>query len=263
MKRLPHGNFNSINIICSNCGKEFWQEPNRILRSKTHCCSVECRKLLKAAKLPKCPCGNDARTKYSSYCSDDCRNKYQSEKFQSTRSTPEYQQKWKKVMEKRSSSPEWREKQKLGSQARSKDPEYLAKLAQGIKERSDSPEWWEKMQSNPMWQRGEKNPCYTGHAKRRRNDHKRLEYKQWRKAVFERDGYTCQSCLVRGGVLHAHHIKEWAKHPELRYEASNGQTLCKACHSGVHKRPLCNGKGLARKYELEDSSDSTQLELLF
>jgi len=33
-----------------------------------------------------------------------------------------------------------------------------------------------------------------------------FEYKQWRKKVFERDNYTCQSCGKRGGKLEADHI---------------------------------------------------------
>lgn len=55
-------------------------------------------------------------------------------------------------------------------------------------------------------------------------------YKDWRLAVFKRDDWTCQMCLVRGGVLNADHIKPFATHPELRLELSNGRTLCRDCH---------------------------------
>lgn len=60
---------------------------------------------------------------------------------------------------------------------------------------------------------------------------KSSRYAEWRKTVFERDDYTCQMCGNRGGVLHPHHIKKFSSHPELRYEPSNGVTLCAApCH---------------------------------
>lgn len=55
------------------------------------------------------------------------------------------------------------------------------------------------------------------------------EYKNWRKAVFERDGFTCQECGDMGYVT-AHHIKSFAHYPDLRYEISNGKTLCESCH---------------------------------
>ena len=61
------------------------------------------------------------------------------------------------------------------------------------------------------------------------------EYKDWRKAVFERDRYTCQHCGKVGGELNAHHIKAWKSFPELRFEVSNGQTLCADCHREYHR----------------------------
>ena len=59
---------------------------------------------------------------------------------------------------------------------------------------------------------------------------KSAEYKQWRKAVFERDNYTCQICKTRGGKLVADHIENFAHHPELRLVLENGRTLCEPCH---------------------------------
>lgn len=59
---------------------------------------------------------------------------------------------------------------------------------------------------------------------------KTKQARDWRKATYERDDYTCQGCGVRGGKLQAHHIKPFSTHPELRYELDNGQTLCVDCH---------------------------------
>ena len=60
------------------------------------------------------------------------------------------------------------------------------------------------------------------------------EYKSWRKAVFERDNYTCISCKKRGFDLSVDHIKPWSEYPELRFELSNGRTLCLVCHRKTH-----------------------------
>jgi hypothetical protein len=56
------------------------------------------------------------------------------------------------------------------------------------------------------------------------------EYKVWRDAVFARDRYTCRNCGKRGGALNADHIKTFSRHPDLRFDVSNGQTLCVPCH---------------------------------
>ena len=63
--------------------------------------------------------------------------------------------------------------------------------------------------------------------------------------VLQRDKYTCQHCgktqadldtlprKKRGNTssLHVHHIKDWENYPELRFEISNGLTLCASCHA--------------------------------
>ena len=66
------------------------------------------------------------------------------------------------------------------------------------------------------------------------------QYKEWRKKVFERDNYICQDCGICSGngktaYLTAHHIKSFAKYPELKFEVSNGKTLCEECHCKVDK----------------------------
>lgn len=56
----------------------------------------------------------------------------------------------------------------------------------------------------------------------------------WSKKVKERDGYRCVECNYQGipgnKDTHADHIKPWSKYIDLRFELSNGRTLCVPCH---------------------------------
>ena len=58
------------------------------------------------------------------------------------------------------------------------------------------------------------------------------EYKEWRMKVFQRDHFACVKCGYRskeGGDIRADHIKPFGLYPELRFEVSNGRTLCMPC----------------------------------
>ena len=57
--------------------------------------------------------------------------------------------------------------------------------------------------------------------------------REWRDVVLRRDRYTCQKCESKED-LHAHHIKDWATHPESRLDIANGVTLCVRCHAESH-----------------------------
>lgn len=75
----------------------------------------------------------------------------------------------------------------------------------------------------------------------RKYDMARLDYKLWRKKVFERDNYTCQECGKSDCEIHADHIKPYSVYAELRYSVENGRTLCVTCHRktntfGVRKK---------------------------
>lgn len=54
-------------------------------------------------------------------------------------------------------------------------------------------------------------------------------YKIWRQAVFLRDGYCCIWCNSTKNI-EADHIKPFSIFNNLRFEVSNGRTLCKECH---------------------------------
>lgn len=90
-----------------------------------------------------------------------------------------------------------------------------------------------------VWNKGKKLPEYSGEGhwnwqggktpeiRRIRNS---LENKLWRAEVFARDKYECQICGVTGKLLAANHIKKFSDFPELRFELTNGITLCDECH---------------------------------
>lgn len=114
-------------------------------------------------------------------------------------------------------------------------PRKGIKLSEEIKKKIS-----ENRKGKPAWNKGTKNPSIAGekhfnwkggisHGYRKgyNNDFK---YKQWHSDVFQRDNWTCQTCGIRGAKLQSHHIKSWAKYPKLRYEISNGVTLCLECH---------------------------------
>lgn len=103
--------------------------------------------------------------------------------------------------------------------------------------------------------RGAGHPRWKGGIDKGRKDRNRIEYKNWRKEVFERDMYTCQLCMIFNHTglgksirLNAHHLKSWTKYPELRYKASNGLTLCEECHDNFRKVDLSE---LAKTREIE------------
>lgn len=80
-----------------------------------------------------------------------------------------------------------------------------------------------KGENSPNWKGG-----ITPVNERIRNS---LEYSLWRKAVFQRDNYTCIWCGNKtSGSLNADHIKPFSLFPELRFAIDNGRTLCKDCH---------------------------------
>lgn len=94
---------------------------------------------------------------------------------------------------------------------------------------------------------GDKAPKWNGGISRQyKRGYKTAQFKRWRTAVFQRDDFTCQHCGQRGGYLTAHHIKGFAAYPDLRYEVSNGLTLCEECHKktdnyGGRARRVRNG----------------------
>ena len=56
--------------------------------------------------------------------------------------------------------------------------------------------------------------------------------------VHETFNYICQSCGVRGGELHAHHLVPVFADATLAYEFDNLVSVCKGCHENIHQKNL-------------------------
>lgn len=150
--------------------------------------------------------------------------------------------------------PEWRRKQSLAHKGKTRGPHSeetkekirrtLTRLApsvcetcgkkvtRGYKRCKRHRIFTESMRRNiGNANRGEKSQWWKGGItpinKHIRNS---VRYLQWRKTVMERDDYTCVLCGKRGGDLEADHIKPFAYYPDLRFDITNGRTLCEPCH---------------------------------
>lgn len=122
-------------------------------------------------------------------------------------------------------TPEMRQRQRdrmLGNQ-RSKGMTY--KHTDAAKKRLSEVH---KGSGSPAW-KGGVSPLY-------RRIRASAEFSNWRKAVYERDNYTCQKHLVRGTDLHPHHIFNFADHPSIRFDVDNGITLCAQAHKDFHAK---------------------------
>jgi len=73
------------------------------------------------------------------------------------------------------------------------------------------------------------------------------KYKIWRNQVYVKDYWTCQECGIhceKGNII-AHHIEAFKDYPELRFDISNGITLCRACHLNTHRGEMDYAIGIA------------------
>lgn len=194
-------------LTCQRCGKIFYKLPSQLKRKNEagKYCSWKCAH---PPLIKKClNCGNEFRTspaEDNTYCSKKCA--YTSEIRN------------KKIGNKQS--------------ALHAKPEFRIKFLEWIKERTASEHW----RNSKHFQKGKLHPAYKGNATARETEKGEYQYKKWRSDVYHRDNFTCQDCKKRGVRLHAHHLKEWAKYPEMRYEVSNGLTLCEDCHKKRHAK---------------------------
>lgn len=79
--------------------------------------------------------------------------------------------------------------------------------------------------------KGKDHPNYREEARRKNRGG---SHHKWVNAVISRDKAICQYCGSIEVELHAHHIKSYKDHPKLRFDVSNGITLCYKCHWALH-----------------------------
>ena len=145
----------------------------------------------------------------------------------------------------------WKDKpHPRGMKGKTNSKESNEKRSNALKGRKLSAEHRRKLSEN---YKGEKCRFWKGGVYKFR-DHLRdnFEYRQWRSDVFTRDDFTCQKCFVRGGSLHAHHIKHFSKIIEDNniqsleeakvcqelWNINNGITFCDICHKQEHTKVL-------------------------
>jgi 5-methylcytosine-specific restriction endonuclease McrA len=85
---------------------------------------------------------------------------------------------------------------------------------------------------------GSENANWNGDPRRK---HRESKHAAWRRKVISRDHGRCRTCGAKDVELHAHHVKSYRDHPDLRFEVANGLTLCAHCHWQIHAKPAANG----------------------
>jgi 5-methylcytosine-specific restriction endonuclease McrA len=108
--------------------------------------------------------------------------------------------------------------------------------------------------NNPMYGKiGELSPRWNPNLSKEEREIQRRTRENyiWRMNVLKRDGFQCKCCGVLGNGynLNVHHIYNYKDYPELRYEETNGITLCVDCHTNFH---IIYGKEKNNKEQLEE-----------
>ena len=130
-------------------------------------------------------------------------------------------------------SKESKEKIKLGNKGRIVSIKVRKKISKAKKGKK---RWWSSPTEFKKGSKGSKCLAWKGGISiENQLARGSLEMKNWRKKVFGRDNYTCRKTGIRGGRLCSHHIKNFSKYPELRYELENGITLSEKVHDEFHE----------------------------
>lgn len=256
-----------IKINCDECGKNIEVYPHKLKNYKFHFCSKECKNKSKKIKeeIGK-KNKKHMKDKWSKGIAYDLfkinLNKGRLSKFKGINYEERFGiEKSKEIKDKIGNTT--RELYKKGLKRKtflgkkhSKESLESNRIAHLGKKQSE-----ETKLKRGLYVSGKNHPSWKGGLtplnKKIRNS---TEYKLWRQAIFERDGYTCIWCGAKSQkgtkvTLNADHIKPFSLFPELRFAIDNGRTLCLDCHKKTdtysHKLLSRDNKGKFVK-ELRD-----------
>ena len=217
----------TVKITCPVCAKVF----ERPVRVNQIFCSRACSMVGKTVRECRI-CGNNFYGNASQRYCDKCRHRECSmcgKRFLIKPKANEVQ----KYCSKKCSS-----KAQIG---RKLSPETIAKVVAKTRGRKTGKffkcDWCKKkiykMPSHLMYKKHFcSNRCKFKHweknASPKRNN--KGKEKEWKIEVYQGDDYVCWVCNGYGLKLNAHHLYSWKDYPNLRFELSNGITLCMFCH---------------------------------
>lgn len=235
---------NGRDILCANCGEQFYVPLNELLKGAKFC-SRECSQAAQRKKVTiTClECGKAKICKRSErdikgrkFCSHQC------------------------AIQHRMKHP--------NPPTPLKSATALKNLGTRMLGKKHSKEAREKIAAAQLGKPKKRRTPVLNLAALKKRLRESLPAKEWRQKVFQRDDYTCQDCGQRGGQLHAHHIVPFSelinRFVEMNgdtheievlfiraletsnlWDIANGQTLCVKCHSETPT--FLNSSGWAAK----------------
>jgi len=220
-------------VNCVICGTKHYRTPSQFKKANGHpCCCRECFGMWQSKNLvgkaasnykginppKKCPvCGNTFQptNRKVKYCSLQCKNAFS--KKQKTATCCQCG----KLFSRPESYFFWHEQ-------RGHKRTFCSKACQ------------------TKYFSGKNSPAWIADRTKLKSRNKSIRasaaMRHWRESVFKRDSWTCRICGARShkGVsvqINAHHIWAFKDRKDLRFEISNGITLCSHCHNNVHNKP--------------------------
>lgn len=123
------------------------------------------------------------------------------------------------------------------------------------KKRSDSAKLMWKKEDIAQKHLGENNGKWNSNlTDEERNENKlrreSKELRNWRINIYKKDNFTCQICFSKEKkFLNAHHLYSFTEYKDLRFDLSNGVTLCKECHINFHNK-FGYGKNTQKQFKI-------------